>query len=115
MKTNNNTLINSLNQVLEVAQSLDAKGIKHTSNSTIKDTVKKHTKIAIAKTIVTTAKAAEVTTTTAKILKSHNGRHILKELAKTYIKAKVQEYKDELAQYEAEQVQEEANTNEYTL
>lgn len=121
MKTNNNTLNNILTQVLNKASDLDAQGVRHTTNSTIKDTVKKHTRIAIAKTIVTSDKIAQATVTTGKILKSHNGRYILKELVKGYIKAKVDEYKEELAQYGAEQEQQEVqqeeqvNTNEYTI
>jgi len=117
-KTNTNTLVESLNQVLEAAQKLDARGIKHTSNS-IKDTVRRHTKIAIAKTIVVSARAAEITNTSLKILRSRNGRYILGQLVKTYVLNKIRECKEELASYEAEQ---EANTqsseednNEYTI
>ena len=118
MKTNKtNTLVQSLNQVLEAAQKLDAKGIKR-SNS-IKDTVRRQTKIAIAKTIVVSARAAEITNTSLKILRSRNGRYILGQLVKTYVLTKIEECKKELASYEAEQ---EANTqsseednNEYTI
>ena len=119
MKTNKtNTLVQSLNQVLEVAQKLDSKGIRH-SNSTIKSTVKKNVRLALAKTIVVSARAAEITNTSLKILRSRNGRYILGQLVKTYVLNKVRECKEELASYEAEQ---EANTqsseednNEYTI
>jgi len=105
MKTNKtNTLVQSLNQVLEAAQKLDAKGIKR-SNS-IKDTVRRQTKIAIAKTIVVSARAAEITNTSLKILRSRNGRYILGQLVKTYVLTKIEECKKEL-----ELAEQEANTN----
>jgi len=106
MKTNKtNTLVQSLNQVLEAAKQLDSKGIRH-SNSTIKSTVKKNVRLALAKTIVVSARAAEITNTSLKILRSRNGRYILGQLVKTYVLTKIEECKKEL-----ELAEQEANTN----
>jgi len=118
MKKTNSTLVESLNQVLEAAKQLDSKGIRH-SNSTIKSTVKKNVRLALAKTIVVSAKTAEIATTTAKIIRSRNGRYILGQLVKTYVLNKVRECKKELELAEQEEAntntQEEDSSNEYMI